>query len=53
MQERAVDQALVSRLKGGDPSAPGDLERSYRAQIYQLAFRYMKNHEDAEEVARA
>ena len=52
MQERAVDQALVSRLKGGDPSAPGDLERSYRAQIYQLAFRYMKNHEDAEEVTQ-
>ena len=52
MQERAVEQALVSRLKGGDPSALADLDRSYRAQIYQLAFRYMKNHEDAEEVTQ-
>ena len=52
MQERAVEQALVSRLKGGDPSALADFERSYRARIYQLAFRYMKNHEDAEEVTQ-
>jgi RNA polymerase sigma-70 factor (ECF subfamily) len=52
MQERSVDRALIDRLKGGDVSAVGDLERIYRTKIYQLAFRYMKNHEDAEEVTQ-
>src|SRR3954468_19039496 len=43
---------LVDRLKAHDPSAVADLSESYGSKIYQLAFRYMKNREDAEEVAQ-
>jgi RNA polymerase sigma-70 factor (ECF subfamily) len=43
---------LVNRLKAHDPTAVTDLSASYGAKIYQLAFRYLKNREDAEEVAQ-
>ncbi len=43
---------LVDRLKAHDQSAVTDLSESYGAKIYQLAFRYLKNREDAEEVAQ-
>ena len=43
---------LVERLKAHDPSAVADLSDSYGSKVYQLAFRYLKNHEDAEEVAQ-
>jgi RNA polymerase sigma-70 factor (ECF subfamily) len=49
----ATDEGrLVDRLRAGDESAVADLESRYGARIYQLAFRYMKNREDAEEVAQ-
>jgi RNA polymerase sigma-70 factor (ECF subfamily) len=43
---------LVERLKTHDPIAVADLADTYGAKIYQLAFRYLKNREDAEEVAQ-
>ncbi len=43
---------LVERLKAHDPAAVADLSDSYGAKIYQLAFRYLRNREDAEEVAQ-
>ncbi len=43
---------LVERLKAHDPTAVTDLSESYGAKIYQLAFRYLKNREDAEEIAQ-
>src|SRR5690349_17948880 len=43
---------LVERLRAHDPTAVADLSESYGAKIYQLAFRYLKNREDAEEVAQ-
>src|SRR5690349_8918150 len=46
------DAALVERLRAGDASAVNDLSQRYGAKIFQLAFRYMKNREDAEEVAQ-
>ena len=52
MQRDGTEQNLVRRLQGGDTSAMSDLERRYRTKIYRLAFRYMKNHEDAEEVTQ-
>jgi RNA polymerase sigma-70 factor (ECF subfamily) len=52
MQEHGNDVALLSRLQAGDPDAVGDLADSYGAKIYQLAFRYLRNKEDAEEVAQ-
>jgi RNA polymerase sigma-70 factor (ECF subfamily) len=43
---------LVDRLTAQDASAVSDLSASYGSKIYQLAFRYLKNREDAEEVAQ-
>ena len=43
---------LVDRLKAHDVTAVADLSESYGSKIYQLAFRYLKNREDAEEVAQ-
>ena len=46
------DSALVERLRGQDENALAELSSLYGARIYQLAFRYMRNHEDAEEVVQ-
>jgi RNA polymerase sigma-70 factor, ECF subfamily len=46
------DSALVERLRGQDEHALAELSSLYGAKIYQLAFRYMRNHEDAEEVVQ-
>jgi len=48
----ATTRNLVERLKSHDPAAVSDLSDSYGAKIYQLAFRYLRNREDAEEVAQ-
>jgi RNA polymerase sigma-70 factor (ECF subfamily) len=47
-----AETTLISRLRSGDSSAVDDLAAAYGPKIYQLAFRYMKNREDAEEVAQ-
>jgi RNA polymerase sigma-70 factor (ECF subfamily) len=52
MAHVATTQDLVERLKAHDPTAVADLSDSYGAKIYQLAFRYLRNREDAEEVAQ-
>ena len=44
------DQVLLARLQAGDESALRDLAEAYGSKIYQLAFRYLRNKEDAEEV---
>jgi RNA polymerase sigma-70 factor (ECF subfamily) len=41
---------LLARLQAGDESALRDLAEAYGSKIYQLAFRYLRNKEDAEEV---
>jgi RNA polymerase sigma-70 factor (ECF subfamily) len=43
---------LLSRLQAGDESALADLADAYSSKIYQLAFRYLRNKEDAEEVTQ-
>ena len=43
---------LLTRLKSGDERALADLSTAYSAKIYQLAFRYLRNKEDAEEVTQ-
>jgi len=43
---------LLARLKAGDEQALGDLADEYGTRIYQLAFRYLRNKEDAEEVTQ-
>jgi RNA polymerase sigma-70 factor, ECF subfamily len=49
---QAITRNLVERLKAHDPAAVTDLSHTYGAKIYQLAFRYLRNREDAEEVAQ-
>ena len=43
---------LIDRLRAGDATAVADLAHHYGPKIHQLAMRYMKNKEDAEEVAQ-
>jgi RNA polymerase sigma-70 factor, ECF subfamily len=52
MAQVSTTRDLVERLKAHDPAAVSDLSDSYGAKIYQLAFRYLRNREDAEEVAQ-
>lgn len=46
------DRALVEALRAGHEAAVAELARTYSSRVYQLAFRYLKNREDAEEVAQ-
>jgi RNA polymerase sigma-70 factor (ECF subfamily) len=41
---------LLARLQAGEEQAMVDLAETYGSRIYQLAFRYLRNKEDAEEV---
>jgi len=46
------DQDLLNRLQAGDERAIAELADTYGTKIYQLAFRYLRNKEDAEEVTQ-
>ena len=46
------DIALIKRLQAGDDSAVAELARDYGARVFQLALRYTRNKEDAEEVVQ-
>jgi RNA polymerase sigma-70 factor (ECF subfamily) len=46
------NEELLKRLQQGDERALSDLADAYGTKIYQLAFRYLRNHEDAEEVTQ-
>jgi RNA polymerase sigma-70 factor, ECF subfamily len=46
------DTELLERLKNGDEGALTDLADTYSSKIYQLAFRYLRNKEDAEEITQ-
>ena len=48
----SVEQQLVERIRAGDEAAVAELSSAYGARILQLAFRYTRNREDAEEVAQ-
>src|SRR3954468_10079174 len=52
MRQQEAERDLVGRMRAGDGSAVGDLASLYGPRIQQLAFRYLKNWEDAEEVAQ-
>jgi RNA polymerase sigma-70 factor, ECF subfamily len=43
---------LLKRLQRGDETAMVELAETYSSRIYQLAFRYLRNKEDAEEVTQ-
>src|SRR5262245_53513359 len=52
MREQNAERDLVGRMRARDGSAVADLASLYGPRIQQLAFRYLKNWEDAEEVAQ-
>jgi RNA polymerase sigma-70 factor (ECF subfamily) len=52
MRDQGYETNLVERLRGGDESAVDELATMYGSKIFQLAFRYVKNREDAEEVTQ-
>jgi RNA polymerase sigma-70 factor (ECF subfamily) len=52
MRQQNGERDLVGRMRAGDGSAVADLASLYGPRIQQLAFRYLKNWEDAEEVSQ-
>src|SRR5215213_4487806 len=52
MRQSNSEVDLIGRMQAGDTAAVGELASLYGPQIQQLAFRYVKNWEDAEEVAQ-
>jgi RNA polymerase sigma-70 factor (ECF subfamily) len=52
MRQVGVERELIGRMQAGDSAAVADLAAAYGPRIHQLAFRYMKNWEDAEEVTQ-
>ncbi len=47
-----TEKELVERIRAGDQVAIAELSAGYRSRIHQLALRYTRNHEDAEEVTQ-
>ena len=52
MRQQNAERDLVGRMRARDGSAVADLASLYGPRIQQLAFRYLRNWEDAEEVAQ-
>lgn len=52
MAQSGTERTLIQRMQAGDGAAVADLSSHYGPKIYQLAFRYMRNREDAEEVVQ-
>ena len=52
MKTPAPERDLVARIRAGEDRAVADLAATYGARIHQLALRYTRNHEDAEEVTQ-
>jgi RNA polymerase sigma-70 factor (ECF subfamily) len=52
MRTPRADEELLARLRTGDERALAELIDTYGSKIYQLAFRYLRNKEDAEEITQ-
>src|SRR5688572_28290631 len=52
MRQASLERQLIGRMQAGDSSAVAELASTYGPRIQQLAFRYVKNWEDAEEVTQ-
>lgn len=52
MRQPAVERELIGRMQAGESTAVADLASTYGPRIHQLALRYVKNWEDAEEVTQ-
>ncbi len=46
------DRQLAKRIRAGDESAFNELVRTYQKPVYQVAYRILNSHEDAEDVAQ-
>src|SRR5213593_1991528 len=46
------NEDLLTRLQSGDDRAIDELAKTYGSKVYQLAFRYLRNKEDAEEITQ-
>lgn len=51
-KEQNRDEQLLNRLQAGLDGALAEVADAYSSKIYQLAFRYLRNKEDAEEVVQ-
>jgi RNA polymerase sigma-70 factor (ECF subfamily) len=52
MRHADAERQLIGRMQDGDGTAVADLASTYGPRIHQLALRYVKNWEDAEEVTQ-
>src|ERR671912_2919315 len=52
MRQALTEKELIGRMQAGDGTAVTDLSSTYGPRIHQLAFRYVNNWEDAEEVTQ-
>ncbi len=52
MRQPNADRQLIGRMQAGDGTAVAELASTYGPRIHQLALRYVKNWEDAEEVTQ-
>jgi RNA polymerase sigma-70 factor (ECF subfamily) len=52
MRDQMAERELIQRIQAGDEAAVSSLAETYGPRIHQLAMRYVKNWEDAEEVAQ-
>ena len=52
VEERDADFALVEDCRNGDSSAFDELVRRYKDRVYNVAYRFLGNHEDAQDVAQ-
>lgn len=50
--EALFDAALVRRFKDGDQEAFVEIVQRYREKMLQVAYRFLRNHADAEEIAQ-
>ena len=52
MRDSTSEAALLARLQTGDERAVAELAETYGTKVYQLAYRYLRNKEDAEEITQ-
>ena len=52
MRQVNAERQLIGRMQAGDGTAVAELASTYGPRIQQLALRYVKNWEDAEEVTQ-
>ncbi len=52
VEERDADVALLEQCRSGDSSAFEALVLRYKDRVYNVAYRFLGNHEDAQDVAQ-